>query len=68
MCNTSKDKRSVVRMMNKLDIDDKTCASFQPVPSMTFVNQTGNQFAHQQQKQHRLDWARFFYQLRQKRK
>ena len=59
----SKNKRSLVRMMNGLNIDNQMAASSCSIPSMTSTNQ----FSHSQQKQQR-DRARFFYLQRQKRK
>jgi lysophospholipase L1-like esterase len=59
----SKTKQSIVRMMSALNIDEKICNLSRPFLSRTLEDQS----AQQPQKQQR-DRARFFYQLRQKRK
>ena len=59
----SKAKRSMVRMMNELNIDEKTCTLSRSFPSKTLEDQSSKQ-QHKQQR----DCARFFYQLRKKRK
>ena len=57
-------------MMHKIRIHDKSPSSNQVVLSMIFANQSVSRSTHcqlQQQKQH-CNRARFFYQLRQKKK
>ncbi|CAF1105131.1 unnamed protein product [Rotaria sordida] len=60
----------VQKMMQEMHIDDKLSTSSQCILPMVFENQSFNHSPHHQQQLHKqhCDRARFFYQLRQKKK